>query len=100
MGCHKNSKDHRPLGRLATSELRKLKIEAHALFDPLWQAAMQHRGWSKTQARAAAYSWLAKKMDLSRSVCHIGMFDESTVRKAIEVLRKREPAPPTETEPE
>jgi hypothetical protein len=91
VGCHKNSKNHIPLGRLATAELRKLKIAAHARFDPLWRAAMKHRGWSQSHARAKAYSWLAQKMDIPRGECHIGMFDETRVRKAIEILAKPEP---------
>jgi hypothetical protein len=100
VGCHKNSKNHIPLGRLATANLRKLKIEAHALFDPLWPAAMKHRRWTQAHARAKAYSWLAQKMEIPRSECHIGMFDEDRVLLAIEVLRKREPAPAIKTAPE
>lgn len=92
VGCHKNSKSHIPLGRLATAELRKLKIEAHALFDPLWRAAIRLRGWSQPHARGKAYSWLSKKMDIPRAECHIGMFNEDRVRLAIDILRKREPA--------
>jgi hypothetical protein len=99
VGCHRG-KNNIPLGRLANAELRKLKIEAHSLLDALWRAAMKIRGWSQKYARGKAYSWLAKSMDIPPSDCHIGMFDEATCLKAIEVLRKREPAPPTETEPE
>lgn len=100
VGCHKNSKNHIPLGRLANASLRKLKIRAHALFDPLWKAAKQHRGWTQSHARAKAYSWLAKSMDIPCSECHIGMFDEDRVLLAIEVLRKREPAPSTSNDSE
>ncbi len=92
VGSHKGSKTHIPLGRLATAELRKLKIEAHALFDPLWRAAMKHREWSQAHARGKAYAWLSKKMGIDRAECHIGMFDEARCRTAIEILKKREPA--------
>jgi hypothetical protein len=91
VGCHKNSKNHIPLGRLATAELRRLKIEAHDLFDPLWRAAIRLRGWSQAHARGKAYSWLAQKMGIPREECHIGMFNEERVKLAISVLKKREP---------
>lgn len=91
VGCHKNSKNCIPLGGLGTANLRKLKIKAHALFDPLWKAAMKHRGWQQSYARAKAYSWLAQKMGIERSECHIGMFDEARVLHAIDILRQRQP---------
>src|SRR3990172_3378996 len=50
VGCHKNSKEHKPLGILANRELRELRKEAHKLFDPLWQ--------SKKMARKKAYKIL------------------------------------------
>jgi hypothetical protein len=91
VGCHKNSSNYVPLGRLATAELRRLKMEAHALFDPLWKAAMKHRSWSQNHARNTAYGWLAKKMGIPKAECHIGMFDEDQARAAIAILRDRQP---------
>jgi endogenous inhibitor of DNA gyrase (YacG/DUF329 family) len=90
VGTHKGSKNHHPLGRLATAELRELKIQTHALFDPLWRAAIKHRGWSKNYARGKAYRWLAEKMEIPVAECHVGMFDETRARLAIRVLLKRE----------
>lgn len=92
VGCHKNSSNNVPLGRLAKSNLRQLKIKAHALFDPLWKAAIKHRGWTQAHARGKAYSWLSQKMNIPRAECHIGMMDEQRVQLAIDVLNKREPS--------
>jgi hypothetical protein len=80
-----------PKGRLANATLRKLKIEAHAAFDPLWRAAMKLRGWKKNEARNRAYDWLSKSMDIPRSECHIGMFNEQRCSEAIQICRARKP---------
>jgi ribosomal protein L37AE/L43A len=88
VGTHKNSPNHVPLGRLAKAELRLMKIDAHALFDRLWKAAMRHRGWSKSQARRAAYRWLANEMNLSAAECHIGMFDEAQTAHVLQICKQ------------
>ena len=41
VGTHKNSKKHRPLGRLANAELRHWKQIAHTKFDLLWRAPLE-----------------------------------------------------------
>lgn len=74
-----------PLGRLADPELRKLKSEVHALFDPLWRAK-EAKGFSKKQARGHAYAWLAVQLDIDSAHCHVGMFDAEMCRRAIAVL--------------
>jgi len=73
VGVHRGTKI--PLGRLANAELRKAKIEAHAAFDRFWQAAIKLRGWTKGKARAKAYAWLSKSLEIPAEDCHIGMFD-------------------------
>lgn len=83
VGCHNGG--YLPKGRVAKAPLRKLKIEAHALFDRLWKAAIELRGWSQHDARKAAYQWLAEAMGLSVELCHIGMFDEDQTRQVIEI---------------
>lgn len=85
VGCHRDSKDHKPLGRLANAELRALKIRAHAGFDPIWRAAMLHRKWPKGKARGMAYKWLAKQMGINAKDCHIGMMDEQQSRAVAEI---------------
>lgn len=78
VGVHKGT--DKPLGRLANAELRYWKKAAHAVFDPLWQ-----RGRFKGH-RNAAYGWLAQKMCIPVEACHIGMFDVTRCRKAIQVI--------------
>jgi hypothetical protein len=94
VGVHRGGRI--PLGRLAKPELRKLKIAAHAEFDVLWRAAMRHRGWSRSQARNAAYGWLAASMGIDRAHCHIGMFDEDQCRLVIDVCKSRKPVRKTD----
>jgi len=95
VGVHKGTT--RPLGRLAKSELRKMKIQAHAHLDVLWRAAMRTRGWGQNQARGKAYVWLAASMGIEQAKCHIGMFDEEQCRQVIALCVERKPAP-TRTE--
>lgn len=85
VGCHRNSKRHAPLGRLAKAPLRVLKVRAHAEFDALWQAAMRLRGWTKTEARLRAYTWLAGEMGLQVVHTHIGFFDEAQTQRVIDL---------------
>lgn len=72
VGCHRDS-DAVPMGRLANAQLRAAKRLAHAAFDPLWQEF--------GMKRMDAYQWLADKMGVSGSECHIGMFDVDQCRK-------------------
>lgn len=83
VGCHRGG--YLPKGRVAKAELRKLKIEAHRLFDRFWRAAIKLRGWSQHDARKAAYQWLADSMGIEVKLCHIGMFDEAQTRQVIEI---------------
>lgn len=69
----------KPLGRLANKELRQLKIQAHAAFDPMWR-----EGFLK---RNKAYRWLADQLKIPYKKCHIGYFDEEMCRRVIEVCQ-------------
>ncbi len=45
VGCHhKTSMPTKPLGIIATPELRKAKVHIHALIDPLWMNELIKRG--------------------------------------------------------
>lgn len=79
IGCHRDS-EAVPLGRLANTELRGAKRVAHAAFDPLWQ--------SGKMKRVEAYEWLAEKLNIPFSKCHIGMFDVETCRRVVAVIRE------------
>lgn len=69
-----------PLGRLADKELKDLKTEAHALFDPHWESKGK-------RARNTAYKKLAEKMNLPVRECHFGWFDKETILRAIAILK-------------
>ncbi len=81
VGCHPVSNHHKtddvPLGRLANAELRKLKSQAHAAFDPKWRSGMM--------TRKEAYGILADRLGIKRKDCHIGMFEEETCLKVVEI---------------
>jgi hypothetical protein len=87
VGVHRNSPNHTPLGRLANAELRKLKVEAHGVFDLLWQAAMKHRGWSKGRARRLAYRWLGRELEIPSKDCHIGFMGPEDTRRVIRLCQ-------------
>ena len=81
VGCHPGT--DRPLGHLASAELRAARKHAHAAFDPLWK--------SGRMTRVEAYGWLADALKLSRLECHIGMFSVSQCEAAIAAVEARKP---------
>lgn len=85
VGCHRNSRDFLPIGRLANSELRTAKIAAHTAFDPLWRHKMNVGKMSKNRARKEAYGWLSLKMGVDPKLCHIGMFDVPHCKRVVEI---------------
>jgi len=87
VGTHQNSSNNKPLGRLANKNLRKLKSAAHSYFDPLWKRFIERDGLSKSKARKILYKWLAKELDIEKHQCHIGMFDEETCKRVIDLCK-------------
>ena len=81
VGCH--GLTSKPLGRLANRELRMLKIKAHTTFDLTWKRP------TKKMSRSKAYSLLAKKLNIPKSECHIGMFNTEMCNKVIEVCKDK-----------
>lgn len=75
VGTHKNSQDHKPLGRMANAELRKAKMAAHAAFDPWWKSGQM--------TRHAAYKRLSELMGLDPKDTHIGMFDVEQCKSVV-----------------
>jgi DNA-directed RNA polymerase subunit RPC12/RpoP len=69
-----------PLGRLANKELRQLKKQCHALFDPTWKG--------KKVRRHQAYSMMGTRLGISTNECHFGWFDKDLLLKAIEILKE------------
>lgn len=70
-----------PLGRLANKELRDAKMLAHTYFDPIWKDGVMRR--------QKAYEWLAKRLNIPREECHIGMMDMERCRRVVEVCKAR-----------
>lgn len=66
-----------PLGTLANAELRNARKTHKAKFIAL----TKKHGWD----RKKAYSWLAGKMGIDKSVCHWGWFDADQCLKAGEL---------------
>jgi hypothetical protein len=99
VGCHP---DGTPMGMLADAELRKERMEAHRLFNTLWQTKLRARaseyaegtkGWRSKEIRIkkecmrAGYMWLAAQMGIPPRECHIAMFDVEQCKKVQELCR-------------
>ena len=78
VGCHPGTII--PLGRLANQRLKNLKKLAHNYFDPIWK--------HKKRYRTECYKELAKKLEIPVEHCHFGWFDEPTLMRAIEILKR------------
>lgn len=71
--------DGKPLGTLANAETRAWRAAAHMVFDPLWK--------SGTYNRSQAYKWLAEKMGIPRSKCHIANFNVEQCKLVISCVQ-------------
>ena len=80
VGTFSNGKS---LGRLANSELRKLKRDGHAVFDKLWQGEE-----ATFNSRDQAYQWLSKKMKLSKDLTHFAMFSDEQCIQSINIVNR------------
>lgn len=72
----------KPTAALADGPTRKLRQQAHAAFDPLWQ-----RGG---MTRSAAYAWLRCTLGMTERDCHMAWMGAADLRKVIEVCRQKE----------
>jgi hypothetical protein len=77
VGCH-NETD-KPLGTMASQQLRHWRIKAHAAIDPIWQERRMIRG--------EVYEWLSDRMD---KVVHIGEADTAMCRQIILLAQELE----------
>ena len=58
-----------------------LKREGHAVFDKLWQ------GQNTTfNSRDKAYTWLSKKMRLSKDLTHFAMFNNEQCIQSMNIV--------------
>lgn len=80
--CKASVHSHRgtrsPLGTMAGTEIKTLRIAAHRAFDCLWLT-------DRILDRNDAYLWLADKLGLEVSKCHIGMLTKQQL-KLVETL--------------
>lgn len=86
VGCHQGTTQ--PKGTPANLRLRQLRIEAHELFDPLWQRKMKRDGVTAKEARFAAYDWLSRTMGLTPHSCHIGMMNAEQCCQVIDICER------------
>jgi len=77
-GTHKQSKEHAPKGKLADEALRKTRMRAHRMFDPLWESGYMTRN--------NAYAWLQEKLGWDKKP-HIGFMDIEECERVIELTR-------------
>lgn len=75
VGCHRNGK---PLGRLADSDTRHWRNQAHQIFDPVWQVG--------NISRSKSYKIMADVLNLTRDEAHIGMFSVDQCKELIKKM--------------
>lgn len=75
--------DDRPLGTIPDPETKKLRIEVHALIDPLWKTA---EGSAKRKKRGSVYGYLRRIMNMTADECHIGNFTADQCIEALEQI--------------
>jgi len=71
------------MGIPAEKSTRVARIRAHNAFDEMWKD--QKNGMS----RRNAYQWLARELDIPMNKCHIGIFDEETCERVIQLCKER-----------
>ena len=70
--------DGRPLGILATKEMKNLKKKCHEIFDPIWK--------NNLVSRTSLYKRLAIKLSIPFEDCHFGHFDTTTLNKVLRIM--------------
>ncbi len=78
VGCHDGTS--KPLGILARREMRMARMEAHAVFDPIWKTGLM--------GRKDAYTWLAKQLGIKVCECHISRFGKRRSLKVVAVCNQ------------
>lgn len=89
VGVHKGT--DKSLGRLANSELREAKKQAHYYFDKIAKTGLINKIYKKyipnISNRNKAYKWLSLQLNIPVKNCHIGMFDIPECKKVIELCK-------------
>jgi hypothetical protein len=89
VGLHPNS--YVPLGTLANRPLRNARRLAKEAFNPLWQGFKYAE--RRRMARTEAYTWLAQRLGIPKSQCHIAWFDEPTCYAVVAHCKEKTCAP-------
>jgi hypothetical protein len=86
VGCHGETDD--ALGRPAGPELRRSRMDTHAVLDPLWR----NRDGSRTAvSRSIVYGFLRHALRLRRADAHVGLFDLARCAEARVILASQTP---------
>lgn len=78
VGAHRKSL--LPMGSLANGDLRNKRIQAHKVFDRLWQNGIMEK-WQ-------AYQWMQAKFGLSSEQAHIAKFSEYMCDQLIRICEQ------------
>ncbi len=85
-GTHGANPDGAPLGTPVDKATRKARVDAHRVFDKLWQTP-DDPAQKPLMSRSEAYTWLQKEMGLSQNAGHFAQFDRVQCEKVIELVR-------------
>jgi hypothetical protein len=89
VGVHEGT--DQALGRLASAELRELKMQAHRWFDPIARQGLIKDIYpiyiAGMSERDKAYLWLSEIMGIKKEYCHIGMMDEGECQQVIDICK-------------
>jgi ribosomal protein L37AE/L43A len=81
VGCHHKTKDRtRPMGVIATDEIRQLRRQIHAILDPLWQAPD-----GRTPRREGIYAEISERIGESYHTGEIRSAEQA--RKILEIVK-------------
>jgi hypothetical protein len=86
VGCHnKSRKRARPLGNIATPELRAARQHIHAILDPIWK--------SRRMARATLYAMLSQRIGREYHTAEITTIEEArAIYRAVRAISEQQQA--------
>jgi len=79
VGTHKGTR--KPLGSLASKELREARAKAYAAFERIWIESHL--------TRSSAYKWLCVRLKISENESDISLFDINMCEQLIEIAKTR-----------
>ena len=80
VGCHNNTRE--PLGTMANKELRRWRMTAHAVIDPLWKKGSKKDKYIRRLVYFELKRFFGKKI-------HIGESDIQTCKKIINYFNNK-----------